>query len=309
MKKVSSVTYHEPVLPKEILDLLKVEEIAHLHSNAQFIDATLGYGGHSERFVRKGIKVLGIDTDKEALKVASRKLAEACPTPQETERCFITAHGNFKDLEKISKQNGFDNVYGILLDLGVSTPQLTSLNRGFSFSNPDANLDMRMDPETQSVTAADLLNSLPEKHLFNLFENYLDYKTSKYLAKKIVEIRINIPFRKVEDLLEVTKKIKSKKNLHSATLPFMALRIAVNTEIQNLLDALPQAITILKPTGRLAVISFHSGEDSVVKDFFINLSESGVGKIITDSPLQPTTDEIKKNPRARSAKLRVIEKI
>ena len=309
-KKKNLRQKHDPVLLKEVVDALRPEYIAHLHSDAQFIDATLGYGGHSSEIIRSGVFVLGIDADKEALEFANKKLSKACPTPQKAGGFFKTIHGNFRDLDKYANYLKLNSIYGILLDLGVSSPQLVSTKRGFSFQNPDAALDMRMDPDNQSVTAADLLNSLPEKELFRIFNEYLGFKLSKRFAKRIVHKRTDVNFKFVKDLMDLIDDLKIQSdNLNSATLPFMALRIAVNSEIENLREILPKAFDLLEKDGRMVIISFHSGEDKIVKEFFRDKVSTGQAIYPLEKLIKPSGEEVGMNPRSRSAKMRVIEKI
>ncbi len=301
---------HKPVLLHEILEVLRVDKLAHLHSNAQLIDATLGYGGHSIEFIKRGVFVLGIETDQEAIKYAKKKLSLACPTPQATERCYKIVHDNFRNINSIVETFKLDSVYGVLMDLGVSSPQITSETRGFSFQEPNADLDMRMDTVNQLVTAADLLNSLPESQLFELFRPYLDYKNAKQIAKKIAVQRKEKKFVKVGDLISAISSLRiEKQTTNNATLPFMALRIAVNTELQNLEEALPNAFDVIKPGGRIAIISFHSEEDKIVKNFFREQVQSGQAIYPSKKLITPGDKEINHNMRARSAKLRVIEKL
>lgn len=295
---------HIPVLLKEV-----TEEIAHLNSSQKkiVIDATVGLGGHSREFVKNNMFVLGIDTDSKTLEVARKTLSTACPTPNADSECFVLEHANFINIDKVSQKNGLNKVDAILFDLGVNTPQLVSKTRGFSFFTPDSALDMRLDDVNQSVTAADLLNGLREDQLFSLFSTVCDYRESKYLAKRIVMLRETKRFRKVSDLLELFgKKIKGK--VHPATKAFMALRMAVNSELENIEIALSKAFSLLKKDGELLVISFHSGEDKLVKDFMKEITSEGRGKIIGDFIL-PKEDELRINPSARSAKLRIIRKL
>src|SRR5258706_5882328 len=258
---------HEPVLLDEVLQYLEPEKIAHL--NGTQIDATVGFGGHSREFVSRGVFVLGIDADESALKVAEKVLEHACPGPNNpVGTCFKLVHGNFKDIEKIVKREDITNAYGVLMDLGVNSLQLTSEDRGLSFQNPNAPLDMRLDTNGSQVRANDLLNALPESQLFELFEKVMEYKDAKRLTKAICDKRKTIRFKTVGDLLEITEKGNTgNRGIHTATLPFMALRMAVNSELENLKEALPKAFLSLGKSGRLAVISFHSGEDRIVKEY------------------------------------------
>lgn len=300
---------HEPVLLREVIEALKVQEVAHLNNQACFIDSTVGLGGHALEIIKHGVFVLGIEADKNMLEVAAERLKEACPTPEETGGCFKLIHGNFKDIDHIAKQEEVKSADGILFDLGVSTPQLTSDSRGFSFQNPLAELDMRVDQGSQAVSASDLINAFGKKELQSLFGKVLPYKTTIRLTKEILMARQKRKFKTVGDFLEiVSRSVPSSGVLNNATLPFMALRIAVNSELENLQEALPKAFELLENQGRLAVISFHSGEDAIVKNFFGEKENSLLATVITKSPVTPASTEVTINPRARSAKLRVLEK-
>ncbi|MFI5241088.1 MAG: 16S rRNA (cytosine(1402)-N(4))-methyltransferase RsmH [Microgenomates group bacterium] len=279
--------YHESVMIHEVLEAL------HVKNQALYIDATLGTGGHTLEISKLGGQVLGIEADSKMLSIAKERLVNANPTPK-------LVHGNFMDIEKIVKDNGYDKVSGILFDLGVSNLHLTTDDRGFSFSNPDLPLDMRLDAKTQGVSASDLLNALREDQLIDLFAVTMDPGSAKWIARRVVENRGFKTFEKVSDLLEICRELKSKPTLNSATLPFLALRIAVNSELDNLFKVLPIAYDLLDEGGRLVVISFHSEEDRIVKRFMANF---GPNELIL-----PSHEEIEKNPRSRSAKMRFLEK-
>lgn len=273
--------YHEPVMVSEVL--------AHLNKKKRVIDATLGTGGHSLKLLEAGVKVLGIESDPEILKIAKERLVKF--------NCLLV-HGNFKDIDRIVKNNGFKKVDGILFDLGVSNLQLTDDSRGFSFSNPNALLDMRIDKEGQEVTGAILLNALRKDQLEDVFSRVLDLSSSRWLAKRVLEKREIEPIKRVADFLEICGGLRGKARLNPATLPFLALRIAVNSELENLKEALPKAYDLLEAGGKLLVISFHSGEEEIVKSF----SKDFVG------PIKPTMEEVANNPRSRSAELFVLTK-
>lgn len=268
--------YHESVMVGEVLENLHVEK-AH-----KYIDATLGTGGHSLAVMGAGGKVLGIEADPKILEIAKERVAGGD---------FVL--GNFVDIDKIAKENGFEKVSGILFDLGVTNLQLMDESRGFSFGNPEADLDMRLNPETQGVTAADLLDALRADQLEDLFKVTLDGGSARWTTRRVLETR---PIRTVGNFLNVCRGLRSKERLNPATLPFLALRIAVNSELDNLEVALPKALDLVEEGGKLVVISFHSGEDRIVKNF-------GKSELIL-----PVEEEIAKNPRARSAKVRVFVK-
>jgi len=267
------VNSHEPVLIDEVIDLL------HIKNQALYIDATLGAGGYTKAICEKGGKVLAIDTDKKMIEIAKKNL--------EGLDGFEIVHGNFRNIAQIAKDNGNSEVSGIVFDLGVSSVHFLGDDRGFSFQDKESDLDMRLDPLSQGVKANDLLNSLREDQLSSIL--------GRNLAKKVVEKRLSKPFEKVGDLVELIGE-KRTGRIHPATEAFMALRIAVNNELENLKEALPQAYSLLKTGGKLIVVTFHSGEDRIVKEF--KKSEVVV----------PSREEIVRNPKARSAKLRCIEK-
>lgn len=297
---------HEPVLTEEIVGTIFEDAHLKVNSHLRLIDATVGLGGHSVEFVNRGAYVLGIDADLTNLKVAQDSLKKACPTPNAYSECFSLVHGNFIDIAKIAKEEKIGNVDAVLFDLGVNSPQLTSETRGFSFGAKNAKLDMRIDVDSQSVTAADLLNSLREDQLLELFLVTCDFRTSQNLTKSIVQKRRQSKFIRVSDLLDVVPYGYGKT--HPATKVFLALRIAVNSELENLSSALPDAFGLLKKHGILIVISFHSGEDRVVKRFYNKLKKATKAEV-SDKPILPRKIEIRRNPRSRSAKMRVAKKL
>ena len=277
--------YHEPVMVSEVL--------AHLNKKKRAIDATLGTGGHTLKLLEAGIKVLGIESDPEMLKIVRQRLEKEI----EKSKAILT-QGNFKDIDRIAKENGFNKVDGILFDLGVSNLQLTDEERGFSFTNPNALLDMRIDKDSQEVTGATLLNVLRKDQLEEMFSRVLDSSSSRWLAKRVLEKREIEPIKKVGDFLEICEGLRGKARLNPATLPMLAVRIAVNSELENLKEALPKAYGLLDVGGKLLVITFHSGEERIVKRF----SKDFVG------PIKPTVEEVNNNPKARSAELFVLTK-
>lgn len=298
-----SKTYHIPVLLKESIDLLKIEP------GKKYIDATLGGGGHSEEIIKSKGVLLSIDRDPDALEHGREKfekfLAEnpACPAPK-------VIFGNFENIDKIAEENNFFPVDGILFDLGVSSHQLETEERGFSF-NQEGPLDMRMDPNL-AVTAKDLINGLGEGEMSELFEKLGEEKFARRYARAICKNRL---INKIESCGDLAKIILTESpqrefdRIHPATRVFQALRIAVNDELNNLRTGLSNSLKIINGNGRIVVISFHSLEDSIVKRFFLENQNLGKLKIITKKPIIPTTEEVLINPRARSAKLRAAEKI
>lgn len=294
---------HIPVLVKEVLYFLDVRP------GKRFIDATVGGSGHTEAILKLGGEVLGIDVSPVALRLAEEKL-QARPSLK-----VRLVQGNFKDILQIAQNAGFRRVDGILFDLGVASFQLAEPDLGLSFTK-DGPLDMRLDP-TLGVPARDLVNSLPEDKLYELFYEVGQEKHALEIARAVVRTRSIAPFKTTRDLARLVEdvyikdqrsKVKYQK-IHPATQVFMALRIAVNLELENLKAALPQAIDLLKSQGRVLVISFHSGEDRIVKQFFKEEEKKKMIKILTKKPIAPSRAEVEENPRSRSAKLRVGEKI
>lgn len=288
---------HLSVLPNEVLDLLRPER------GGVFVDATLGMGGHASLLLERapGVRVIGIDQDGQALDYARERLGES----------ITYAHGNFADLAPILKKLNISGVDGILMDLGVSSYQLDEASRGFSFSKPGP-LDMRMNP-TQQLTAAHIVNSWPEPKLADLIYEYGEDRLSRRIARLIVERRQTKPFKDTADLAYVIAgaypPAARHKHPHPATRTFQALRIAVNNELGALKTGLIQAVAALNPGGVLAVISFHSLEDRIVKHFFREQAASGAGEILTKKPIEPSEDEERENSRSRSAKLRGFVKV
>lgn len=309
MKKLK-IDYHQPVLLKEVADgLFPGKQIAHLNQ-VRVIDATVGFGGHTIEFAKLGIDVLGIDQSLETLKITGEILKKACPSPKHKFGRVVLINSNFSEILSVAEKNGFSQVDGILFDLGVSNYQLTSDTQGFSFANPNAVLDMRMDPQTNAVKASDLLNALPKDKLFSLFSKVLPYKKSVLIAQNICEYRkMKGGFQYVSDFLTVIPERNNlPKHINPATKYFLALRMAVNSELENLTLALPQAFCLLKKGGRLAVITFHSLEDKIVKDFIRISTADGKAKKITKKPIVASQQEVQTNSRSRSAKLRIVEK-
>lgn len=314
LNSVKKLQAHKSVLLEEVIESLGLQ--AHLNEKLtqekpKYIDTTVGFGGHSAEIVRKGGVVLGIDADGESLKIAEQKIKEACPASYLVgKEPFTLVCENFIHLGQVAKKYGFDEVDGILFDLGVSTWQLTSPTRGISFQNKNALLDMRLNKDTQNIKGSDLLNSLNKEQLLSLFETTLSHHISQKLAREVITRRQKAPIQKAGDFLSIISVvIHRSKKLNVATLPFLALRIAVNSELENLKSTLPQALDLLKVGGRLVVISFHSGEDRVVKSLFKKFGEQGKAKVITVKPIMPSEREIAENFKSRSAKMRVLQKI
>jgi 16S rRNA (cytosine1402-N4)-methyltransferase len=303
--------FHKPVLVSEVLVGLKADDLAHSNKQVCFVDATVGLGGHASEFVKRGIFTIGIDADTDTLKLAEEVLSEACPIPHHKKGagCFKLLHGNFSKVDALVREVYSGAVTGILFDLGISSMQLDATGRGFSFRDVNSPLDMRLDKETQEVKASDLLLLLDKRKLTELFSQVIPRGRAARIASRVVEERSKKAISTVSDFLEIVKPIVYRRGkINEATLPFLALRMAVNSEVTNLGQALPRAYELLSEGGRLAVISFHSGEDRIVKHFFQETEARGRGEIITRKPVIPSGEEISENPRARSAKMRVIKK-
>jgi 16S rRNA (cytosine1402-N4)-methyltransferase len=287
---------HESVLIREVVEAL------HINKDRNYIDATTGNGGHSAEILKNGGKVLGIELDPEMLKIAENRLKK------EGFKDFKLVNGNFTNIDKFAKDAGMEKVDGILFDLGVTNLHLKDLERGFSFANPEAPLDMRINPELEGVKGSDLLNVLREDQLEDLFKITLDPGPAKWISGRVLHSRAGKPISTVGDFLEISEGLKiGKSSLNEATLPFLALRIAVNSELANLEEVLPKAFDLLKEGGRLVVISFHSGEDAIVKEFFRNKKLEGA-KMVTSKPIEAGEIEMGVNRKARSAKMRILEK-
>ncbi len=305
---------HTSVLLEEMLHFFKD---SHLRL---FVDATLGAGGHSEAFLKAHPEIellIGIDQDPAARAIAEHRLAPW------SKKVKIIA-GNFSHLSDYLQELNIENVDGIIFDLGVSSMQLDQAEKGFSFMR-EGPLDMRMDP-TNPLTAAEIINTWSEGDMARVFRDYGEEKKWRYAAQAIVKERQIHPFTTTVQLADFLRKklYTNKKGIHPATLIFQGLRICVNGELQAIEKALPTAIAHLAPGGRLGVISFHSLEDRIVKNLTRfaasdKMDTSGIGgglfldkdpevSLITRKPVEPSDEEMAKNPRSRSAKLRVVEK-
>ncbi len=302
---------HIPVLYHEIINALAP------HSGGLYIDGTLGAGGHAVGILDASTpdgKLLGIDLDPHALVIANQRLSVF------KDRVFVK-QGTYVDVASFVKEIGWLFVDGIVLDLGVSSIQLDTKERGFSFLY-DAPLDMRFGDQN-SFNAADLVNSLAENDLANIIWKYGEEKYSRKIARIIYQ---NRPINSTFELADLIKKAYGNQysQIHPATRTFQAIRIAVNQEMQAIESVIPQAISLLKPGGKLAIISFHSLEDRIVKSIFRTESKDCICppdqpictckhiksiKEVNRKPIEASPEEITNNPRARSAKLRIAEKL
>jgi len=307
---------HKSVLLQETVEMLDPQ------AGEIFVDCTLGLGGHTQAILQtaENIRVIGIDQDTEAIKLAKERLGSF------GERIKIF-HANFAEITEVLANAGVQKVNGILADLGVSSLQFDDGKRGFSFRF-DAPLDMRMDAGSDYETAAELLERLSEEEIADIIYKYGEERMSRRIARRIVWKReIGEPVRTTRELAETVEKAigrKPKDKIHPATRTFQALRIAVNREIEILEEFISDATDVLKSDGKLAIITFHSLEDRVVKQTFQKLAgkctcpprlpqcvcgAAKVVEILTRKPIVPSDIETAENPRARSAKLRVCAKI
>ena len=303
---------HVPVLLKETIASLEVK------AGGRYVDGTLGRAGHTKGILARGGEVLGIDRDDQALREVG-ELAKADPAGF---KGLKVAKGNHGDLAEVARANGWENVDGILLDLGVSSPQLDEAGRGFSFLR-DGPLDMRMD-RSRGVTAADLVNDSDAERLEEIFREWGEEPNARRIAKAIVAERIPRPFHTTKDLADFIERLLGRRGSHHpATRVFQALRMEVNDEMGELKRALEGGMRILNPGGRFAVITFESLSDRVVKRFFadhvgrmVSLQQGGErwegtlprARPVTKKPVTASEEEMEFNVRSRSAKLRVVEK-
>lgn len=294
---------HQSVLLQEVVDSLGVIE------GETVVDGTLGSAGHAKELCRglgdSGVLV-GIDQDSDALK-RSRDVLSECKSR------VVLIEGNFRNLETLLHENDVMQVDKVLFDLGMSSNQLEESGRGFSFRKEEPLLMTLSDKVTDdTLTARRIVNEWSEEQIEIILRGYGEERYSRRISKAITEARDESPIETTTDLAKIIEAAVPKKyifkRIHPATKTFQALRIAVNDEIDGLLDGLEKAYHLLRPGGRIAVISFHSTEDRVVKRFFKDRYEKYGGVIHTKRPITPSVDEIEKNPRSRSAKLRIFEK-
>ncbi len=298
------MSIHKSVLLKEILNGLSVPE------NGIYFDGTLNTGGHAKAIadsVKGNITVVGMDQDNEALIKAKINLEHKAKT-------LILKNSNFRNCENLFKDLGLSGkVTSVLLDLGFSSDQLENSGRGFSFKKDEPLLMNLSSGETKSkFTAVEIINTWDEENLIAIFKGYGEEKYSRRIAKKIVERRLLSPInttKELSDLIVSAYPVKERfKRIHPATKIFQALRITVNDELEALKDGLSGAWEITGKGGRIAIISFHSLEDRIVKRFFQEKAKQGLGVLLNKKPITAGDEEIVENPRSRSAKLRIIEK-
>lgn len=301
--------------------LREVLEALNPQPSGVYVDTTLGAGGHSYEIASRiggNGRLIGIDQDTDAIEEAKRNLDKY------KDRVTIV-HARFDEINRILNDLSIDKVNGILFDLGVSSFQLDTPDRGFSFKDPDALLDMRMNKESEGATAADLLNTMPERELAALIRDNSDEKWAARIAKFVVERRREEPITKVGQLINIVHSAipvaARPPDTHAATRTFQSLRIAVNEELNILGHALESAVNHLASKGVIVTLSYHSLEDRIIKQLFTRLTGRGGGEdpygnrppailqLLHKKPVLPSAEEVHKNPRARSAKLRAAIKI
>jgi 16S rRNA (cytosine1402-N4)-methyltransferase len=296
---------HTTVLLNEAIDGLDI------HNGEIFVDGTLGGGGHTEEVIKRfgnQIKIIGIDADSDAIK-RSKKRIDSLGIKANID--FVK--NNFRNMDKVLEGVKIENVDKILLDIGLSSNQFEDSGRGFSFQRDEPLImSFKKDIDDSDLTAREILNTWAEDSIMSILKGYGEEQFAYKISKAIVDRRKIKPIETTFDLVEIIKgatpNFYHHRKTHFATKTFQALRITVNDEIESLKEGIKKSFDKLKGGGRLAVISFHSLEDRVVKTFFKQKEDEGLGKRITKKPIVPTKIEIKENPRSRSAKLRIFEK-
>lgn len=300
-KEINSV--HTSVLLNETIDGLDLKR------GSIVLDGTFGGGGHSIETCKryKDVKIIALDQDKSAWNKAKGKFKDV--------DCDITfVNKNFRDLDNALVEVGVEEVDGVIFDLGLSSDQLENAGRGFSFKKDEPLLmTMKEDIDESDLTAKDIVNDWDEKNIADIIYGYGEEKFSRRIARAIVEVREKKEIKTTFDLVQILESclpaVYKRGKLHFATRTFQALRIAVNDELNTLTLGLQKAFDALKTGGRMSVISFHSLEDRIVKNFYKTKKENSEAILINKKPIVASSEELKLNPRARSAKLRIIEKI
>ncbi|MEM2319912.1 MAG: 16S rRNA (cytosine(1402)-N(4))-methyltransferase RsmH [Candidatus Bathyarchaeia archaeon] len=292
---------HLPVMLKEVIHYLDPK------GNENFIDCTIGEGGHAMAILEHNKpygKVLGLDRDPVLLERLKLKVKGT-----DYDKRLIPVYGNFADLKSIVEEHGFKRVSGVLFDLGLSSWHLEESRRGFSFMRNEQ-LDMRYDSQQNTLTAETILNHWSVKDIERILRIYGEERFSRRIAEEIVRSR---PLKTTVDLVMAIERATPawyhRRRIHFATKTFQALRIAVNNELENLEKALPQTLEVMERGGRLVIIAFHSLEDRIVKNFLKGKAKEGEVKILTKKPIRPAKEEVAENPRSRSARLRAAMKL
>lgn len=295
---------HIPVLKDESIDGLAIKK------GDIIVDGTLGGGGHTFEMIKQygsSIKIIGLDLDLDA-KARTESLIGGTPSD------FIFVNSGFQDIDKVLNDLKIEKVDGILLDLGISSFQLEVAGRGFSFLKDEPLLmTMKKEPTDEDLTARDIVNTWEEESIADIIYGFGEEKYSRKIAKKIVESRKEKEIKTTFDLVKIIGDAVGGHykglRIHPATRTFQALRIATNSELSNLEEVIEKGFNCLKTGGHMSIITFHSLEDRIVKRAFVALREKGIAKILNKKPIIPKDEEIKLNPRSRSAKLRLLEKI
>ena len=287
---------HKPVLLNEVIKYLEPKP------NQNFIDATYGLGGHSKellKYIKPNGKILALEWDPYLVEINQKELMNS--------KNIILKNENFTKIKKLVKELNFTHIKGVIFDLGISSWHLEKSGRGFSFKK-DEFLDMRINPKEIKITAFEIINRFSKEELVEIFKKYGEEKKANQIAEEIVSRR---KIKKIETSKEladlIVKVYKSRKKIHPATKTFMALRVFINKELENLEEGLKQAYEVIDRGGKIAIITFQGLEDRVVKKVFKELKKQNA-KMITKNVVRPTRKEVLENPRARSAKLRVIQK-
>jgi len=310
LAKIARNNMHRTVLLQEVIDGLN------LTGKSTVVDGTFGGGGHSLEICRRypghakgqaGIKIIALDQDKNTFKNAKDKFADL--------NCDISfINENFRNIDKVIEAEGIEKIDGIIFDLGLSSDQLEDSGRGFSFMKDEPLLmTMKENPSPEDITALDVVNTWEEKNLADIIYGYGEEQFARRIARGIVGARKRAEIKTTFDLVKVIEEsvpnFYRKGRIHFATKTFQAIRIAVNDELGALGEGLEKSFKMLQTGGRLAVISFHSLEDRIVKRFYKKKEKEGEARLINKKPVRASVEEIKNNPRSRSAKLRILEKI
>ena len=296
----NDIRFHIPVMSEEVIKGLDIQE------GKKYIDATLGGGGHGMEIVKRGGRLLGIDQDREALEFAKQNLKSQISNLKLKDADWKIVQGNFRDIEKIAKENGYDDADGILFDLGVSSHQLDEGERGFSYRFGEKVFDLRMNQKS-GVSAKDQLARLGEEEIYEILARYGEEERARAIAHAITVARRLRPIETTGDVVRIVSDVYKDQKIRFGALSrvFQAFRIVVNDELGSLKDGLSGAEKLLVGGGRLVVISYHSLEDRIVKLYMRNKNFYER----TKQPIRPTPAEIQQNPRARSAKLRTAVKL
>lgn len=295
-----NVSRHHPVMSKEVIDFLD------LSRGYTVLDATVGGGGHAYEILKKITpegRLIGIDADESTLPIADKTL-------EEFRGSFKLIHDNFRNLDHVLAAENVKSFDAILFDVGISSYQIEDRARGFAMKH-DGRLDMRMDKKL-AKSAYDIVNGYPQNELSRIIEHFGEERFHNRIARYIVEARVKKPIETTSELAGIVRRavgLKFGRRIDPATRTFQAIRIEVNDELGALEEGLKEAVSLLKVGARICVISFHSLEDRIVKNLFKGYASLGILRLITKKPLRPSEEEVATNPRSRSAKLRVAERV